>query len=332
MVTRSSGQLSQIAKLGAATREFDYRRSSLNPMREAWSVAKLKRLLREEKPDVVHLVAMKPIMLGCLALDGKRHPKLVVHLTGLGFLGISQSLSARLLRPLGLKLLAARLGKPGTWLLAENSDDVAFLQAGGLKAQTRLTILGGAGIDESRFTPLPPPHGPTIVAAYAGRMIRPKGVDVLMAAGHLLRVRNAPVAIELCGQTDAGNPEAVQASALRDWCEDTGAKWNGHIADIRELWRRADVFVLPARSREGMPRAILEAAACGRPLIVTDVPGCRHFVRNGIEGFVVPPENPTALADAIERLARDAELRHRMGTPPERGYSKASPNSTCATR
>src|SRR5262249_10050406 len=118
---------------------------------------------------------------------------------------------------------------------------------------------------------------------------------------------------ELYGDTDADNAEAVPGAQLSAWCSKCDARWLGHVADVREGWRRADIFVLPARSREGMPRAVLEAAGSARALGGTDGPGCRHFVRDGVEGFVVPPEDPDALAAALERLARDADLRRRMG-------------------
>jgi glycosyltransferase involved in cell wall biosynthesis len=119
--------------------------------------------------------------------------------------------------------------------------------------------------------------------------------------------------LELYGDTDADNPDAITGEELKSWCAKRNASWLGHVADVREVWRHADIFVLPARSREGMPRALLEAAASARPLVVTDVPGCRHFVRDGVEGFVVPPENADALATALDRLARDPDLRRRMG-------------------
>ena len=105
----------------------------------------------------------------------------------------------------------------------------------------------------------------------------------------------------------------MTAEELKAWCAKRDAWWLGPVEDVREVWRHADIFVLPARSREGMPRALLEAAASARPLVVTDVPGCRHFVRDGVEGFVVPPEDADALATALERLARDPDLRRRMG-------------------
>jgi glycosyltransferase involved in cell wall biosynthesis len=122
-----------------------------------------------------------------------------------------------------------------------------------------------------------------------------------------------PIRLELYGDADSDNAEAVALAELSAWCTQCDARWFGHVADVREVWRHADVFVLPARSREGMPRALLEAAASARALVVTDVPGCRHFVRDGVEGFVVPPEDPDALAAALERLAHDAGLRRRMG-------------------
>ena len=144
-------------------------------------------------------------------------------------------------------------------------------------------------------------------------MIRPKGVDVLMQAYDRLRQRGVPLELELYGDDRRGQPRRHHRRRLRPGAPQHDARWLGHVADVREVWRRADIFVLPARSREGMPRALLEAAACARPLVVTDVPGCRHFVRDGVEGFVVPPEDADALADALERLARDPELRRRMG-------------------
>ena len=158
---------------------------------------------------------------------------------------------------------------------------------------------------------MPPPGNDVPIAAFVGCMIRPKGIDVLMQAHDRPRQRGTR-----CGSSYMAPPmttEAITADVLTAWCAQHEARWLGHVADVQEVWRHADIFVLPARSREGMPRALLEAAACARPLVVTDVPGCRHFVRDGVEGFIVPPEDAEALAVALERLARDPELRLRMG-------------------
>lgn len=313
VVTRSSGQLREIEALGARAIDFDFRRSSSNPAREASSAWALARIIEAEDPDVVHLVAMKPAILGGLALKLVPGRHVVVHMTGLGLLGFGDGPVLRLYRAGALRLLASMLRKPTSYLLVENPDDLAVLREGGAEPGARFAILGGAGVDPRAFPPLPPPAGKVPVVAFVGRMIRPKGVDVLMRANDLLKRRGVALQIELCGGIDADNPDAVDSQSLTLWCAERNVRWLGHVRDIAGLWRRADIFVLPARSREGMPRALLEAAASARPLVVTNVPGCRHFVRDGVEGFVVPPEDPAALAAALERLVRDPVLRQRMG-------------------
>jgi len=313
VVTRSSGRLGEIEALGARVIDFDYRRSSSNPAREAASAWALARILEAEAPDVVHLVAMKPVVLGGLALKLVPSRHVVVHMTGLGLLGFGRGALLRLYRAGTLRLLASMLRRPGSYLLVENEDDLALLRDRGVDPGARFAILGGAGVDAQAFPALPPPDNDVPIAAFVGRMIRPKGIDVLMQAYEELKQRGVPLQLELYGAADAENPEAIAAEVLTAWCAEGGARWLGQVSDVRQVWRRADIFVLPARSREGMPRALLEAAACARPLVVTDVPGCRHFVREGVEGFIVAPESAQALADALERLARDPELRLRMG-------------------
>ena len=313
VITRSSGRLGEIEALGARVIDFDYRRSSSNPAREAASAWALARILEAEAPDVVHLVAMKPVVLGGLALKLVPCRHVVVHMTGLGLLGFGTGALLRLYRAAALRLMASTLRRPGSYLLVENEDDLALLRERGVDPGARFAILGGAGVDPQAFAALPPPDNDVPIAAFVGRMIRPKGIDVLMQAYEKLEQRGVPLQLELYGAADAENPEAIPAEVLTAWCTERGARWLGQVSDVRRVWQRADIFVLPARSREGMPRALLEAAACARPLVVTDVPGCRHFVREGVEGFIVAPESADALADALERLARDPELRLRMG-------------------
>ncbi|MEZ5815828.1 MAG: glycosyltransferase family 4 protein [Hyphomicrobiaceae bacterium] len=313
VVTRSSGRMGEIAGLGCRTIDLDYNRSSMNPAREAKTVRRLAAILAAEAPDVVHLIAMKPIVLGGLATAWARPKHTVLHMTGLGFLAISDTIKARTARSVALKIMQSVMRRRGSWLLVENPEDLAFLEDGGIVAQGRTTMLGGAGIDPEAFSPPVTLENPVPIAAYLARMIRPKGVDVLMEAGDRLSRRGVPIVLELHGETDEGNPEAVPASSLETWANGEDRRYLGFTRNVSGVWQRADIFVLPARSREGMPRALLEAAACGRAVVVTDVPGCRHFVRDGIEGLIVPPGDPEALATALERLARDAKLRARLG-------------------
>jgi glycosyltransferase involved in cell wall biosynthesis len=313
VVTRSSGRLREVEALGVRAIDFDFRRASSNPAHQlacAWALA---RIIEAESPDVVHLVAMKPAVLGGLALKFVPKCHVVVHMTGLGLLAYGSGHLLRLYRAGALRLMASMLRKPTSYLLVENPDDLALLRDAGAEPGARFAILGGAGVDPQAFPPLPQPSNNIPIAAFVGRMIRPKGVDVLMQAIERLKQRRVALEVELCGGVDAGNPETVDGESLKTWCAERTVRWLGHVHDIAAVWRRADIFVLPARSREGMPRALLEAAASARPLVVTNVPGCRHFVRDGVEGFVVPPEDPSRLAGALERLAGDPDLRKRMG-------------------
>lgn len=314
VVTRYSGREGEIEALGARTINLDYRRSAMSPPQELATVRRLTRVLKDERPDAVHLIAMKPAVLGSLATAAAGVPRTVVHVTGIGYLADRDTLKTRLVRRAALFLVARRLKSPRTWLLVENPDDLALLKENGVDPDGRATILGGAGIDPAAFPALPPPGNDPPVAAYVGRLIRSKGLDVAVAARDLLAERGLPLALDFYGSIDADNPESVSRDEVDAWTRRPDVVWHGTTRDIPAVWRRSDIAILPARGREGMPRALLEAAASARPLVVTDVPGCRHLVRNGVDGFVVRPEDPEALAAALAKLARDADLRKRMGT------------------
>jgi glycosyltransferase involved in cell wall biosynthesis len=313
VVTRCSNGRGEIEALGARVIDFDFRRRSINLAQQASTVWSLARLLSEEHPDVVHLVAMKPIALGALALKMAPIAHTVVHVTGQGLLGVTKNRILRLYHAAILRLIRSLLRQRSSYLLVENSDDLVQLRRAGADPGDRCTILGGAGVDPKAFPLLAPPNNSVPVAAFVGRLIASKGVDLLMSAYDRVRARGVPLQLELFGDTDTSNRAAIAPEVVQEWCARSGARWHGHVSSVADVWRRADFFVLPSRGGEGLPRAMLEAASCGRPLIVTDVPGCRHFVREGVEGLLVPAEDVGALADALHRLASDQTLRLKMG-------------------
>jgi glycosyltransferase involved in cell wall biosynthesis len=320
VITRDTGRASELEALGVRVIPVDYHRSAMNPVRELATSARLARLLRRERPDVTHLIAMKPIVLGGLASRMAGVPAIAVHMTGLGFLVTDASAKTRPIKAVVLRHVAGLINRRRSWLFVENPDDLQFLKDNGANPGARVSLLGGAGVDADAMPALQAPTNHPPVAAYAGRMILSKGIDTLIAAKRLLDARGVPLSVSLFGRLDFDNPEAVTEDQIAAWEEaaDTSSgtgtvKWHGHTDDLAGVWAAADIFVLAAKEREGMPRAMLEAAACGRPLIVTDIPGCRHFVRDGIEGRVIPPNDPAALADALSELAASPELRVRMG-------------------
>ena len=313
VATRSSGRLAEIEELGVRVIDFDHRPPSLNPVREVSSAWAIGRVLEAEDPDVVHLVGLEPVILGGLAPSSCRSRYVVVQMPGLAAHEAADGNLPRLYHAGALRLMASMLRRPSSCLLVENADDLALLRARGIDPGGRFAMLGGAGIDPQAFPALPAPNNATPVAAFVGQhggAQRHRHPDAGRRAPGRAR---SPLRFELCGAVDHESREEIAADVLADWCAAHGARWPGHVADVREVWSRVDICVLPARTGGGVPRALLEAAACARPLVVTDVPGCRHFVRDGIEGLVVRREDPDALAAALDLLARDPEMRQRMG-------------------
>ena len=314
VVTRCSGKEGDIAALGARVVNFDYRRAGMNLHQDLGSAVGLARLMRAERPHTVHLVAMKPAVIGSLAAQLARVKSVVIHMTGLGHLAISSKRKVVAARKLAFHLISGALRSQKSHLLAENAEDLDFMERNGLRHGGRVAILGGAGVDPDVFAAMPQTGNEPLKVASVGRMIHSKGLDVLVAAQQLLSSRGVIVDLDLYGRLDDGNPEMLSLAEIEKWTAFPNISWHGYADDVVGIWRQSDIAVLPARSREGMPRALLEAAACARPLVVSDVPGNRSFVRDGIEGLIVPPEDSDALADALIRLVNDPALRMRLGT------------------
>jgi glycosyltransferase involved in cell wall biosynthesis len=329
VATNSSGRLGEIEELGVRAVGFDMRRGSFNPIDLARTVQKLARLIDAERPQVIHAISLQPIVLAALGSRVSRHdPQTVLlHITGLGYIAASRSLKARLVRAATFEAVRRAVSPERTWLMAENPDDIAFARSFGIGTDARTSIVPGAGVDAQEFMELPPPANAVPRGAYVGRLIRSKGVDVLAAAHRELRTRGVMFDLDIYGSPDLDNPDTVSEADLAAWEKQPRLSLKGHVRDVRRVWDSADFSVVPTLGGEGMPRALLEAAACGRPLIASDVPGCRHFVRDGIEGFLVRPGDVRQLADAIERLVLDPELRRQQGASARRrlveGYTEA---------
>jgi glycosyltransferase involved in cell wall biosynthesis len=316
VATRCMGKQHLIEATGARVEPFDFRRGAINPWTDTSVVMALRRLIARHRPDAVHAIAMKPIALAALAAVSGTGTATVMHLTGVGMAGITASRRTSLAHASVMRLMRRRLAAINVRLLIENPDDRARICADADIRQTRVTLLGGAGIDPEHFPEqaVPPVSDVSPVRiAYVGRMVWSKGVDVLVEAHRLIRAGGTSVDLVLCGAPDPENPRSIAAASLTGWSAEAGVSWLGFVADVRGVWADAHIAVVPSRGGEGLPRALLEAAGSGRPLIVTDVPGCRHFVRDGVEGLVVPPGDSLALAEAIGQLARDPDLRRRMG-------------------
>jgi glycosyltransferase involved in cell wall biosynthesis len=200
--------------------------------------------------------------------------------------------------------------------LVQNPDDRDVLTGLGVKPE-RIALIAGSGIDADRFRPIPEPDG-QVTVAFAGRMLADKGVHTLIEAQRILRVSGIQSDLLLAGTPDPANPTSIPQIEVAGWGREPGVTWLGHVDDIATVWRRAHIAVLPSRGGEGVPKSLLEAAAFGRPLIATDVPGCREIVIHEKTGLLVPVDDPPALAAAILRLVRSSPQRVRFGVAARR--------------
>jgi len=288
------------------------RRHSLNPLHEVRTLIQLFRLYRQEQPDLVHHIAIKPVLYGSFIAWLLKIPVTVNALTGLGFVFTSSTWRARLLHPFvcfGLRFFLNRLnGK----VIVQNPDDMHALEEMAHVRHEQIKVISGSGVDTNRFLALPEPISTPIVVAMVARMLTDKGVLDLIEAARLLRNQGQSLRILLFGMPDAENPTSISKTQLEAWTTEGVAEWRGFEKDVQRIWKEAHIAVLPSH-REGLPKSLLEAAACGRPIITTDTPGCREVVRSNETGLIVPPRDPEALANAIACLAKDQELRTSMG-------------------
>jgi len=309
VATRVVDGRSAIEAEGFRTHHIPFARGRIAPLAAWRTVLALRRLRREIAPAVSHHVAVQATVLGSLAAVGQPGAR-VNALTGFGYAFIAQSFGARALRATIGWLLRRLIDRPEAVALVQNPDDQRDLVALGIAAD-RIVLIPGSGVDVDRLKPTPEPPGPARLA-FVGRLLGDKGIRTLIEAHRLLRQRGTTVELLIAGTPDPANPASVTQAEAEAFGREPGITWLGQVGDIAGLWARAGIAVLPSR-REGLPMSLLEAAACGRPMVATDVPGCREIVRPGETGLLVPPDDPAALAGAIGTLAASPELRARFG-------------------
>lgn len=307
VATRVNDGAAAIAAEQFALHPIPFARGSLSPFAALATIAALRRVHRNVRPDIAHHVALQASVLGMIAALGRR-VACVNAFIGLGYAFTSDSAKARAVRRLIGTVLRFLVDRDGSVALVQNGDDMAALMSLGI-AKDRIALIPGSGVDVERFTPLAEPPGPPTFG-FVGRLLDDKGVRTLVAAHRLLRARGPDVRLLIAGTPDPANPASVTEAEAASWNDAPGIACLGHVGDIAGLWARAHVAVLPSR-REGLPLSLLEAAACGRAMIASDVPGCREIVVHDRTGLLVPVDDAGALAAAMERLAGAPDLRAR---------------------
>jgi glycosyltransferase involved in cell wall biosynthesis len=308
--------------------EWRVNRRSVNPLRELAAIARLAGIYRRQRPDLVHHFTVKPNLHGTVAARLTGTPLTVNTFTGLGFV-FSDSRSASPLRSATQPLMRWAFRSPRVWTIGLNAADLERLKSLGLASPTRARLVPD-GVDTDAFEPAPSGNDVPVVL-FASRLVHDKGVAELVAATDLLRRRGVPVRLRIAGETDPGNPTTISAEEVGRWAARPHVEVLGHRDDMPEVYDDSDVAALPSY-HEGLPRFLLEAAATGLPLVASDIPGCRDVVRDGVNGFLVPPADTGALADALEKLCRDAQLRARLGAAARRTALEAFPEQRSTER
>ncbi|RPE81655.1 glycosyltransferase family 4 protein [Vulcaniibacterium tengchongense] len=291
-------------------------RASLNPLRESWTVRHLARVLREERPDLLHNFTVKCAVYGALAARVARVPAVVNAVTGLGYVFTSDTPKARLLRPVVSALMRCALDGGNSRVILQNGDDAEALAAARLVAPERMRLIRSSGVNTERFHPPPRDDGARrpLRVLLAARLVQEKGVREFAGAAALLRGQGRDVEFLLAGQPDPGNPHTIERAEVEAWQKEGRLRWLGHVDDMPALLHTVDVMALPSYYREGVPKSLIEGAASGLALVTTNLPGCREVVaRDGVDGLHVAPRDAASLAAALARLDDDRALLRRLG-------------------
>jgi glycosyltransferase involved in cell wall biosynthesis len=313
VATRVAAHGERIRAEGWELHPLNWRRRRIGPWASIAAIVEIYRLYRRERPLIVHHVALKPAVLGGIAARLAGVPCIIGMIAGMGYAGAAKGLFAKLrAQAMALLLPPLLLGGKGR-VIVQNVEDRDALAARRPEAASRIALIPGSGVDVSHFAPLPEKPPPPIAAAYVGRMIAIKGVATLVAAQQTLQRRGIDLRLILAGAPDAENFSAIDAATLARWQSLPGIAWLGPREDVRQIWAEAQIAVLASEGGEGLPKTLLEAAAMGRPIVATDIPGNRAVARAGINALLVPPGDAAALADALAMLTGDAALRWRFG-------------------
>jgi len=290
---------------------FNQRAHGLGLIDNVKLILQTRQVINQLRPDLIHTVSMRMMFLTTIAFWLSKSKRMVATLTGMGYLETASNPMIRVVKWCVTKAFKIMFNTKRIQLVVQNSDDYAGVK-GKFIHEERLHLVRGSGVDIEAFPYLEPPENKTIQVTFVARMLKDKGLEELVDAARIIKKQGIDnIQINLVGMPHVVNPYSVSERQLKLWQDEGLVVWQGFRSDIVDVWRVSHIAVLPSY-REGLPKSLLEAASCGRPIITADVPGCREMV-NGKNGILVPVKNPKALAKSIVKLSYDSELRLSMG-------------------
>lgn len=314
VATRVTEHEERIMNEGFELLPIQLRRRSRNPFLEIKAIHELILLFKKIQPDIVHNVALKPILYGTLASRLANCKVIINAFAGLGFTFIKGGKKGSLVRKVLLNIFRFLFASGKCRIIFQNSEDRKLFVKHRVISSERAILIRGSGVDVKYFRPLDHNvlNNSDLKVIIVSRMLWDKGVGEFVEAAEILKSRKVEATFLLAGAPDPENPASIPIEKLENWQENGSVEWIGHVENIAGLLQKCNIAVLPSY-REGLPKSLLEAASAGLPLVATDVPGCREIVRHGVNGLLVPAQDATALADAIETLLKNKKLRERYG-------------------
>lgn len=294
----------QIRDEGLAFHEIKMSRSGVSPGREALTILGLYKLYKRLRPDLVHHVTIKPVIYGGIAARLASVPAALFAVTGVGHVFTDHGLRSRVLKYLLQPAYKLGFRHPNCRVIFQNRENADNFVESGLVDPRRADIIRGSGVDTSEFSPTPYPDSLPVILL-AARMIWSKGIGEFVEAAKIVNREDRVARFILVGDTDQGNPAGIKAEQLMEWNETGVVEWWGRRDDMPYVMSQSSIVCLPTSYGEGVPKVLIEAAACGRPIIATDVPGCRDIVREGVNGLLVKPGDVPSLVAAIRELLAD---------------------------
>lgn len=312
VATRVDRHGGTIRDAGIGLFDIAFKRGGMKPYEEIATIWSLFSLYRRERPDIVHHVAMKPVIYGSLAARAARVPAIVNALGGLGFVFSSTTLRARLIRLIARPALKASLSGQNVRLILQNSHDRDIVVNTDLIRSAKVRIIRGAGVIPKDYPATDARSAPPLIIL-AARLLRQKGVGEFVEAARMLRIKGIAARFVLAGRPDPANPGSFTDEDVKGWVAEGVVEAWGWCEDMTAVFCQAQIVCLPTFYGEGLPKVLLEAAASGCAIVASDIPGCREFVKDGTSGLLIPPKDPVALAGTLERLIRDPRLREQLG-------------------
>ncbi|WP_342366248.1 glycosyltransferase family 4 protein [Allopusillimonas ginsengisoli] len=316
IATMNGPAVADILRHGLAHHVIPMSRSGKNPVQECRSIHALWQLFRRLRPDVVHGVTIKPVLYGGIAARLAGVPGYVAAISGLGFIFTRPRKGVDVLRTAAAVLYRLALGHRNSRVIFQNTNDRDVLRKLGVVRPEQVVMVRGSGVDLDKFRYVPEPDGAP-VAIMAARLLEDKGVREYVEAAQLAAGDDSGLRWLLVGSPDPGNPASITQAQYDHWRKEGVVQCMGERSDVEQLYADAHIVVLPSY-REGLPKSLVEAAAAGRAVVTTDVPGCRDAIEPDVSGLLVPPRDAVALADAVLRLAQEADLRRSMGAAGRR--------------